>query len=618
MPWYGVGTITIAANGTTATGTGTQFIGNVRVGDGIAIQGSASLHEVTGVTSNTQLSFSPPYAGTAGSGKAFRIVPVLGYDKDLSDAFNQLRLQFGDQLSNLQPWATAPTQDAALTALGMSTSGKAVATGTPAQGRTALGLGTAATRDVGESSGNVMAVGARNWGATTTPLNGLNFNDLSNRVLYPSSGASYLYSGQNEGGPSAAGTHVLTMKVDDAFMAQLAMQHSGRTYVRGVASGAISDWSEVIRTASLLSGTGQSTLYPMTQKAVTDALNTKANTSTLGTAATRNVGESSGNVMEVGAFGWGGSSLPSSSYDAQDATAPTRVTNFPSGIFLDLVPLGVHFKRVDNAAAAQLAFSEAAGRMFFRTAMNGVWVPPREILHTSNTTIDSNGFLKNASPIIKLHSDRIELNGEDGPAFERIEAGHYQLTGCNGLRLDDGWYIETPHDKNGNKYFNVEWEQDSTPETDAGILEEAADVTLTIRCYERVWNATTGQFDNGDPVDIPDGRWIDLRLNEVRVEEPEMPDEPEQPVPSPEPAGPIIPNVVTMAQAKLALLYAGLLEAAEQYINELPEPQKTAALIEWNHRQTLEREHPLVGQVATALELTEQQLDELFVDAAGR
>lgn len=138
MPWYGAGTLNVAANGTTATGTGTQFIGNVRVGDGIAIQGSASLHEVTGVTSNTQLSFSPPYAGTAGSGKAFRIVPVLGYDKDLSDAFNALRLEFGDQLSNLQPWATAPTLDAAHAAFGLSTSGKTVATGTPAQARTAL------------------------------------------------------------------------------------------------------------------------------------------------------------------------------------------------------------------------------------------------------------------------------------------------------------------------------------------------------------------------------------------------------------------------------------------------------------------------------------------------
>src|SRR5690554_236285 len=49
---------------------------------------------------------------------------------------------------------------AALTALGMSASGKAVATGTPAQGRTALGLGAAAMRGVGTSPGNLMEVGA--------------------------------------------------------------------------------------------------------------------------------------------------------------------------------------------------------------------------------------------------------------------------------------------------------------------------------------------------------------------------------------------------------------------------------------------------------------------------
>src|SRR5690606_33193796 len=135
-----------------------------------------------------------------------------------------------------------------------------------------------------------------------------------------------------------------------------------------------------------------------------------------------------------------------------------------------------------------------------------------------------------------------------------------------------------------------------------------------IRCYERVWNPQTGTYDNGDPVDIPDGRWIDLRMNEVRQpepEEPEMPEDPEapdEPELPPEPTEPVIPSVVTMAQAKLALLYAGLYEQVEQALADLPEPQKAAALIEWNHRQTLEREHPLVAQVATALGLTEQQL----------
>lgn len=144
MAWYSAGTIQVAANGTTATGTGTAFLGNVRVGDGITIAGSTALHEVTGVTSNTQLTFSPAYAGSAGSGKTYRVSPILGYDKDLSDAFNAIRLQWGTQLSALQPWAYAASAGQALMDLGGSDSGRAVFVGTPAQGRAALALGSAA------------------------------------------------------------------------------------------------------------------------------------------------------------------------------------------------------------------------------------------------------------------------------------------------------------------------------------------------------------------------------------------------------------------------------------------------------------------------------------------
>lgn len=136
--WYSQGTISATSNNTVINGTGTAFIQGVRVGDGITIAGSTSLHEVISIASNTQMTIKPAYTGATGSGKQYAVAPILGYDKDLSDAFNQLRLQFGDQLSNLQPWATAPTIDAAHTAFGLSESGKAVATGTPAQGRAAL------------------------------------------------------------------------------------------------------------------------------------------------------------------------------------------------------------------------------------------------------------------------------------------------------------------------------------------------------------------------------------------------------------------------------------------------------------------------------------------------
>src|SRR5690554_5371729 len=68
------------------------------------------------------------------------------------------------EVEALPDWSTAETASAALTALGMSASGKAVATGTPAQGRAALALGTAATANVTTSdtdttTGRVMRVG---------------------------------------------------------------------------------------------------------------------------------------------------------------------------------------------------------------------------------------------------------------------------------------------------------------------------------------------------------------------------------------------------------------------------------------------------------------------------
>lgn len=486
--WYGSGTIAVTANGNNATGTGTQFLGNVRVGDGIAIQGSASLHEVTGVTSDTQLTFAPPYAGTAGSGRAFRIVPVLGYDKDLSDAFNALRLQFGDQLSNLQPWATAATQDAAQTALGMSVSGKVVATGTPAQGRTALALGTAAEANLTTSSED----------RTTGRV--LKFGDLG------------------------LGAAIIKSAVD--FFELL----EGTYVIRGHG-----DWNHSINRPQISNKRG-----------------------TIDVKSSISGGYRSVHVYE------------------------------DNDIYI-------------HSPALSLGW--------------------RKLLNTGNTTVDSNGFIKNASPVIKLYADHIDSNIGEAPEFERTDIGHYQVIGTNGLRLDDGWYIETPHDKNGNKYFNVEWEQDVEPETDAGILKEPADVTLTIRCYERVWNPQKGQYDNGDPVDIPDGRWIDLRLNEVRLAELESSDEDDEsgvPHNPTEPGSPVIPYSVTKAQGKAALIQAGLWQAVVDYVEGIEdETEQMLAEIALHDAQDYRRDSPFLNATADALGLTEERKDELFILASN-
>ncbi len=82
---------------------------------------------------------------------------------------------------------------------------------------------------------------------------------------------------------------------------------------------------------------------------------------------------------------------------------------------------------------------------------------------------------------------------------------------------------------------------------------------------------------------------------------------------TPEPADPpppIIVTSVTMRQARLALLQSGLLTQVSASITD------PAALIEWEYAQTVERNSPLVQQIATGLSLDEQQLDSLFTLAA--
>ena len=85
--WYSQGTITATKNSAVINGAGTSFLQGVRVGDGITIVGSTSLHEVISVASNTQLTIKPAYAGTTGAGKQYAVAPVLGYDKDLIGCF---------------------------------------------------------------------------------------------------------------------------------------------------------------------------------------------------------------------------------------------------------------------------------------------------------------------------------------------------------------------------------------------------------------------------------------------------------------------------------------------------------------------------------------------------
>lgn len=87
-------------------------------------------------------------------------------------------------------------------------------------------------------------------------------------------------------------------------------------------------------------------------------------------------------------------------------------------------------------------------------------------------------------------------------------------------------------------------------------------------------------------------------------------------VPGEVPSDPV-PEVVTMRQARLALLGAGLLAQVNAAVANMPGTEGDAARIEWEYAQEVRRDSPLVAGLSAALGLTDETLDNLYKVAAG-
>lgn len=77
-----------------------------------------------------------------------------------------------------------------------------------------------------------------------------------------------------------------------------------------------------------------------------------------------------------------------------------------------------------------------------------------------------------------------------------------------------------------------------------------------------------------------------------------------------------VPQVVTMRQARLALLGAGLLANVEAAVAAIPGAEGQAARIEWEYAIEVHRDSPRVAVLSAALGLTGSILDDLFLTAA--
>lgn len=226
------------------------------------------------------------------------------------------------------------------------------------------------------------------------------------------------------------------------------------------------------------------------------------------------------NVLMKGDYGFGASQYYIQDMNDADKTMPTQIA-YAQGGATSGTPLGndtalIHFRGNINRAWQIALDSWGSGHLCYRVRNNAPFSNWITVMTNRNTTTDANGFLKKASPIVRLINphDKIaqETCKEDafycsGEGYVNDEAkeveikylgvGHYEVHGSLGF-AKKGWYIETPEDANGNKKLFVEYSTDS-------------ENIITVQTYKKSFE--NGEFIAGEPMDIPEGRWIDLRLD---------------------------------------------------------------------------------------------------------
>jgi hypothetical protein len=85
----------------------------------------------------------------------------------------------------------------------------------------------------------------------------------------------------------------------------------------------------------------------------------------------------------------------------------------------------------------------------------------------------------------------------------------------------------------------------------------------------------------------------------------------------PSPPPPVqVPEFVSMRQARLALLNAGMLSNVNAAITAMPGAAGDAARIEWEYATEVRRDSALVTGLSGVLGLTSAQLDQLFIAGA--
>lgn len=213
------------------------------------------------------------------------------------------------------------------------------------------------------------------------------------------------------------------------------------------------------------------------------------------------------------------------------ATNSHSITDWPTKAFSTNKAYGwgalMNFRHhLNNGGVTQLYVpDDTSGDAFLRHCYtaSASFRPWFTLLSDRNTTVDSNGFIKRASPVVQVYGDGTsQTNAEsDGATVTREGIGVYRISGVLGMNSDRSWGgngggVEVPKDINGQPRVWVDY--------DIG-----PDGSIILRTYHRTHpdapafarnligtRDDAGNFTetvlNGEPIDIPDDVFISVRV----------------------------------------------------------------------------------------------------------
>ncbi|MEQ4621237.1 hypothetical protein ABN056_08415 [Providencia vermicola] len=243
------------------------------------------------------------------------------------------------------------------------------------------------------------------------------------------------------------------------------------------------------------------------------------------TKGTHTLPDKSGTLMQVGDYGIGVSSYEASGVGAKNESRFIQYGSTPTAVSEGYPAAGGGIQSsYTPSRRAQLFLGRTPERLYYRFSdVEGVdttttW---KEVYSTANTTKDSNGNLKAASPIVKVFADHIETNDEaEGVTMQKLGTGHYLIKGVVGFNADGAWGINNgfviPQDHNGKNMVLIDYEV--RPDGDIEVFvfhQQNVDMperfqNKRIKYIDKDGNPV--YYENYEPCDVPESRWIDMRV----------------------------------------------------------------------------------------------------------